>query len=614
MRKGVEEAMAKTGAAMFNMPKYQKGTSAEEILKNSRSINKKGTIKRLAKYMMNYKWLLLLALLMSVSGNLLMLVGPKLSGYAIDSIAGKGRVDFDSVFYYCAWMALFYAVSSVLSFALSSLMIKISQKTVKKMREDVFSSLMSLPVSYFDTHQTGEILSRMSYDIDTVNTSLSTDVVQILTSIITVTGSFIMMLTISPRLMLVFAFTIPMSFGLTKFITGKTRPLFRARSAALGRMNGFVEEMVAGQKTLKAYDREDYVMGKFKEKNEDAVCCYYNAEYYGSMTGPCVNFVNNLSLALITVFGAILYMRNAISIGNISSFVLYSRKFSGPINEAANVMNEFQSALAAAERVFRVIDEPKEAKDLADSAKLENCRGEVCASHVKFSYIEDRPIFTDLNFKAKSGKMIAIVGTTGAGKTTLINLLMRFYDVTDGAIYVDGTEIRHITRDSLRQSYAMVLQDTWLFYGTVFENIAYGKENATMEEVVAAAKAAKIHNYIMGLPNGYNTIISEEGTSISKGQKQLLTIARAMLLDANMLILDEATSNVDIRTEAQIQEAMCRLMQGKTCFVIAHRLSTIRNADEILLVKDGVIAEHGTHDELMAERGDYRQMYEAQME
>lgn len=605
--------MAKTGAAMFNMPSYQKGTDADEILKNSISADRKGTIRRLAGYMLNYKYLLLLALVMSVASNLFLLIGPKLSGYAIDNMIGAGQVRFDRVFYYCALMAAFYAVSSVLSFALSTLMIKISQKIIKKMREDVFASLMSLPVSYFDTHQTGEILSRMSYDIDTVNTSLSTDVVQILTSIITVAGSFIMMLTISPRLMLIFVFTIPMALGLTKFITGKTRPLFRERSAALGRMNGFVEEMAAGHRTLKAYNREQYVIDRFKEKNESAVVSYYNAEYYGAMNGPCVNFINNLSLALITIFGAILYMKNAISIGNISSFVLYSRKFSGPINEAANIMNEFQSALAAAERVFRIIDEPKEAADDADSIKLTDSRGSVEASHVKFAYVKDRAVFNDLNFAAKPGQMIAIVGTTGAGKTTLINLLMRFYDVDGGIISVDGNDIRHITRDSLRKSYAMVLQDTWLFHGTVFENIAYGKENATLEDVMAAAKAAKIHNYIMGLKDGYDTILSEE-TSISKGQKQLLTIARAMLLDANMLILDEATSNVDIRTEARIQEAMRQLMRGKTCFVIAHRLSTIRNADEILLVKNGVIAEHGTHEQLMAKRGEYRQMYEAQME
>ena len=332
------------------------------------------------------------------------------------------------------------------------------------------------------------------------------------------------------------------------------------------------------------------------------------------MTGPCVNFVNNLSLLLITVLGAILFMHGQISLGNISSFVLYSRKFSGPINEAANIMNEFQSALAAAERVFRVIDEVKEPEDSEMALVIHQPEGNVKLEHVQFGYREGQPIFRDLNLQADAGKMIAIVGSTGAGKTTIINLLMRFYDIQSGMICVDGNDIRQVTRRSLRGAYTMVLQDTWLFTGTVFDNIAYGKENATMEEVVAAAKAAKIHNYIMSLPKGYDTVITEEGTSISKGQKQLLTIARAMLLDANMLILDEATSNVDIRTESQIQEAMRKLMKDKTCFVIAHRLSTIQNADQIMVVGDGRIVEHGTHKELMQAKGVYCKMYMAQLE
>ncbi len=605
--------MPKTGADMFRMgPKIAKGTSAEEIYKNSRSINKKGTILRLGKYLMRSRWLLLLALLMSVSGNIFSLIGPKLSGIAIDYIGRKDGVMFDKVIYYCAWMAVFYAASSALSYALSVLMIHITQKTVHQMRKDVYDSLMRLPVAYFDTHQTGEILSRMSYDIDTVNTSLSTDLVQILTSVITVAGSFAMMLSISPKLILVFVFTIPMSFFITKFITGKTRPLFRERSASLGRMNGFVEEMVAGHKTLVAYNQEAGTIEKYAEKNEDAVTCYYNADYFGSMTGPCVNFINNLSLALITVFGAILYIKNQISLGNISSFVLYSRKFSGPINEAANVFNEFQSALAAAERVFRLIDETPEPADRQDAVPLSDVQGSVVFEKVNFGYIPGKTVLKNLDLNAKPGKLVAIVGETGAGKTTIINLLMRFYDINSGKILVDGQDYKGYTMYSLRKSFAMVLQDTWLFNGTVFENIAYGKENATMDEVVAAAKAAKIHNYICSLPNGYDTVLTEEGTNISKGQKQLLTIARAMLLDASMLILDEATSNVDIMTEADIQGAMVRLMQNKTCFVIAHRLSTIRNADEILVVKDGNIVEQGKHEELLKAKGVYYNMYKSQ--
>jgi len=607
--------MAKSGAEMFTGggPKIHKGTSAEEILNNSRSINKKGTIRRLGKYLFRYKFLMILALTMSFASNVFSLFGPRLSGLAIDNIeGGVGNVVFDKVFYYCGLMAGFYIISSILSYILSVLMVNISQKIIHKMREDVFGSLMKLPISYFDTHQTGEILSRMSYDIDTVNTSLSTDLVQLCTSLITVVGSFIMMASISTNLLLIFVITIPMSILITKFIVNKTRPLFRERSASLGRMNGFVEEMIAGQKTLKAYNQELNTIHKFKKKNEDAVMGYYNADYFGSMTGPFVNFINNLSLALITVFGAILYMQSAISLGNISSFVLYSRKFSGPINEAANIMGDFQSALAAAERVFRVIDEPKEAADIFGAKTLADVKGEVDVKDVNFGYVKGRPILKNLSFHAEPGKLVAIVGTTGAGKTTIINLLMRFYDINSGTITVDGNNILDITRDSLRKSYAMVLQDTWLFRGTVFDNIAYGKEHATLEEVIVAAKASKIHNYIIGLPQGYDTILSEEGTNISKGQKQLITIARAMLLDSNMLILDEATSNVDIRTESKIQDAMRKLMKEKTCFVIAHRLSTIQNADEILVVKAGNIVEQGTHIDLMEKKGTYYNMYVSQ--
>lgn len=576
---------------------------------------KKGVILRLGAYLLKFRGLLFLALLMSLFSNLLSLVGPKLSGLAIDAIEpGMGKVDFPRVYYYVVLMAVFFLFSSVLAYLLSVLMIHISQKIIYQMREDVFDSLTRLPVSYFDTHQTGEILSKISYDIDTINTSLSTDIIQILTSVITVVGSFAMMITISPVLVLVFVFTVPMSFFITKFLTGKTRPLFRARSASIGRLNGYVEEMIAGHKTIKAYNQEENVIKKFDEKNQEVVSAFYKADYYGTMTGPSVNFINNLSLSLITVFGAILFIQNAISLGNISSFVLYSRKFSGPINEAANIMNEFQSAIAAAERVFRLIDEPKEAPDIVGARELKDVYGDVNLMDVNFGYVPEKMILSGLNLHAKPGSLTAIVGPTGAGKTTIINLLMRFYDVDSGAVYVDNRETRTVTRDSLRKSYAMVLQDTWLFTGTVYENIAYGRENAAREEVIAAAKAARVHEFIQSLPDGYDTVLTEEGTNISKGQKQLLTIARAMLMDTNMLILDEATSNVDTRTEILIQQAMRNLMKDKTCFVIAHRLSTIRNADNILVVKDGKIAEQGTHQELMALDGVYKKMYYAQFQ
>lgn len=577
--------------------------------------NRKGTILRLGTYLMQYQYWVLLALALTIGSNLLALVGPMLSGYAIDAIEpGVGKVDFPRVFYYVEMMVVFYLFSSVLSYILAVLMIHISRKVVYQMREDVFTHLMELPVGYFDTHQTGDIISRISYDIDTVNTSLANDLIQILTTLITVVGAFSMMIAISLRLVLIFTFTVPLSILLTKLITGKTRPLFRLRSHKLGELNGFVEEMISGQKTLKAYHQEERTITKFDGKNEEAVEAYYRAEYYGSVVGPTVNFINNLSLTLVSVFGALLFLSGHMRVGSISSFILYSRKFSGPINEAANIMSELQSALAAAERVFMMIDEPSEIADREGAITLETVKGDVQLKDVSFGYTKEQCIIKHLNLHADPGKLVAIVGPTGAGKTTLINLLMRFYDVDNGQILVDNHNICDVTRASLRRAYAMVLQDTWLFEGTVFENIAYGKQGATIEEVTAAAKAAKIHSYIKRLPQGYATVLTDEGTNISKGQKQLLTIARAMLLEAPMLILDEATSNVDTRTEQQIQQAMRALMEHKTCFVIAHRLSTIQNADEILVVNHGEIVEQGTHLELMRQEGFYYQMYRAQFE
>ena len=584
-----------------------------------KTAGKKGTLLRLGGYLMRYKWYLVGAVALTVGSNLFSLIGPLLSGYAVDAIEpGPGKVIFEKVFYYAAWMAGFYVVSSIFSYLLQVLMIIISRKVAYQMRKDVFEKLLSLPVGYFDVHQGGDIISRISYDIDTVNMSLSNDVVQLLTTVITVSGAFFMMLVISPSLVLIFAFTMPLSMCITRYLTGKTRPLFRARSATLGELNGFAEEMVSGQRTLKAYCQEENTIRRFEEKNEKAMKAYYRAEYYGSIVGPMVNFINNLSLSMISVFGAILYLFGKMSMGNISSFVLYSRKFSGPINEAANIISDLQSSMAAAERVFRLLDELEEAADAPDAGELVEAKGEVELNHVRFGYNPAKTVIHDLSFHVKPGKMIAIVGPTGAGKTTLINLLMRFYDVDGGFITVDGEEIRMIKRDGLRRSYAMVLQDTWLFTGTIYENLAYGSlEGDTQkqeEQVRAAAKAAGIDGFIRRLPDGYRTVLSDEGTNISKGQKQLLTIARAMLLPARMLILDEATSDVDTRTEMKIQEAMRKLMEGKTCFVIAHRLSTIRNADHILVVNDGDVIQQGTHETLLNQEGLYRQMYLAQFE
>ncbi|MBE6604550.1 MAG: ABC transporter ATP-binding protein [Ruminococcaceae bacterium] len=578
----------------------------------------------MGKYLLRYPKTVLLALFLMLTSNLLALAGPMLSGRAIDAIElGRGAVDFDTVWLYGSLLIAFYTISGLLSYLLSILMVRLSQKIIYTMRREVFEHLTSLPVGYFDTHATGDIISHISYDIDTVNASLSHDLLHVLASIVTVAGALGMMFSISPALVLVFAVTIPVSILFTRYKTKRIRPLFKTRSRKLGELNGYAEEMLSGAKTIRAYSREDVIVSRFDTRNNDAVEAYFQADWHGAIIGPSVNFINNFSIALVTLFGGILYMLSTtrtdlapvfvLTLGGVSAFVQYSRKFSGPINELANIISELQSATAAAERVFRLIDEESETADTPDAVTLTDVQGEVDFSHVRFGYTESKTILHDLTLHAAPGTTVAIVGPTGAGKTTIINLLMRFYDVNSGSISVDGTEVRAATRRSLRSAFTMVLQDTWLFCGTIFDNITYGKENATMDEVIAAAKAAHIHHYIESLPNGYDTMLTDDGINISKGQRQLITIARAMLAGAPMLILDEATSNVDSRTEQQIGSAMKRLMQGRTSFVIAHRLSTIQNADVILVVKDGNVIESGNHEALMKKEGGfYKALYNSQ--
>ena len=580
-----------------------------------KKIHVSALLRRLWRYLGRNKLLLVLAMLLSVSSSVLSLYGPKISGQAINAIElGTGQVDFDTVFSCVLGMLVCYIAAGVLSYLLHIVVLRLSTGVSRQMRHDVFESLSALPVSYFDKYQTGDIISTITYDVDTVNQSLSTDLLQILQSVVTVVVSFVMMWSIAPALLLVFVFTIPATLLFTRWMTRRVRPLFRQRSARLGQLNGFVEEMLSGQKTIRAYGREDAVQQHFDEKNNAAVTAYTKAEANGTVTGPVVNCINNVSLALVCMYGSVLFLNGRIGLGDLSSFVQYSRRFSGPINEIANIIAELQSAFAAAERVFTLIDAQREPADAADAAELTEVCGDVRLENVDFSYLPGKPIIQNLNLHAKPGSLTAIVGPTGAGKTTIINLLMRFYDVDAGAIYVDGKELRTLTRQSLRKAYSMVLQDTWLFHGTIFENIAYGKPGATMDEVVAAAKAAHIHGYISRLPLGYDTVLSDNGSSISKGQKQLLTIARAMLLDAHILILDEATSNVDTRTEQHIQAAMRNLMKGKTCFVIAHRLSTIRSADHILVLDGGQVVEQGNHESLMARKGFYYRLYQSQFD
>ena len=571
-------------------------------------------LKRLWTYMRPHLWGLLLAAALSILGNVIGLVGPRLSGRAIDAILGEGGVDFPNVFRYALWMVGCYALSGAMTYALSRLMIRISRSIVFDMRRDAFNRLVSLPVSYFDRHQPGDVISRISYDIDTINTSLTHDLVQMAASLVTVVGSLLMMLSITPLLVLVFAVTIPLSMAVTRYRAKRVRPLFRERSAKLGAMNGFIEEITAGLKTIRAYGREEAFTRRFDGKNDEAVDAFYRADRFACINGPIVNCINNLSLALISFFGILLYMGGRVTLGNISSFVLYSRKFSGPINEFANIISDLQSALAAAERGFRLIDEEPEPADDPEARAMDDVRGHVEAQALRFSYEPGREILHGVDFVAPPGKVVAIVGETGCGKTTLINLLMRFYDADSGRITLDEHPIRSLPRADLRRAYTMVLQDTWLFYGTIRENIAYGKPDATEEKIVAAAKAAMIHGYIESLPQGYDTLLSDNAVNLSKGQKQLLTIARAILIDSPMLILDEATSNVDTQTERQIQSAMLRLMEGRTCFVIAHRLSTIQGADQILVMDKGAIVERGTHRELLSRRGTYYELYAAQFQ
>ncbi|MBQ8292814.1 MAG: ABC transporter ATP-binding protein [Bacilli bacterium] len=575
--------------------------------------NTKYALKRIGNYLYKFKWWLLLAFVLTILSNAFSLLGPLLSGYAIGAIElGEGLVNFDEMYKYASLLVIFYVLSSVLSFVLSILMMKISKKIVFKLREDAFRKILMLPISYFDTNQTGDIISKISYDIDTINTSLSTDLIHISTSLITVIGSFVSMLFISPILVLIFVVTIPISLLFTRFMIRKTSKLFRKRSYELGQLNGYVEEKITGIKSIKSYGIEEEIINGFDKHNIEATTASYLAEYYSSSTGPGVNFINNLSLSLICIFGSLLFIFGDFSLQQMSSFVLYSRKFSGPINEVANIFTDLQSSLAAGERVFNLIDAEAEIKDIDDAKIIEEVKGSISFENVNFSYEVNKPIIKNLSFNAKPGQMIAIVGPTGAGKTTIVNLLMRFYDIDSGNIILDDHSIYELKRADLRKNYAMVLQDTWLFEGTVFDNLAYGKKDATLEEVIVAAKLANIHGFIKRLPDGYNTILSDNGINISKGQKQLLTIARAMLLDAKMLILDEATSNVDTRTEIKIQEAMKNLMKNKTSFIIAHRLSTIKNADLILVVKDGNIVELGTHKELLNKQGFYYELFNSQ--
>jgi len=584
---------------------------------------KKGIFLRLGRYVLEQWPLFIFALILTLGANQLSLLGPKYSGAAIDAIELESGVDFVAVGHNIIRMLGCYLISAILSYVLSVTMIHLSQRIIYKMRKQVFEKLTTLPVGYFDTHATGDIISHLSYDIDTINSTLSHDLIQVMTSLYTVIGSLIFMWNISKPMILIFTITVPVSILFTRYRSKVVRPLFRARAKKYGELNGFAEEMLTGSRTISAYGRQEVISSRFNKINDEAMSAFYGAEYHSALLFPTINLINNISLTLVAVVGGILYMYSQngtflegslffISLGGIAQFVQYSRKFAGPINEFSNILHEFQSAFSAAERVFAILDEESEKADKPNAATLTEVVGDVSINDVTFGYTEDKTVLKNVNVTAKKGQTVAIVGPTGAGKTTIINLLMRFYDPQSGEILIDGVPSDDLKRAELRRAFTMVLQDTWLFYGTIYDNIVYGREDATPEEVYEAARSAKIASYIEGLPDGYNTILSDDGINISKGQKQLITIARAFLSKAPILILDEATSNVDSRTEQQIQNAMTELMKNKTCFIIAHRLSTIRNADTILVVKDGAIIEQGNHEQLIKKGGFYSSLYNSQ--
>ena len=617
----------KPNKTLFRKPSPTAVKLDEKKKESGKRMKKTAVIARLLSYFGAHKGLLSLALLLTVLANGIALIGPQLSEYAIDAIELESGVDLPRVGFFCLMMLISYAVSSILSYFLSIVMITISRRIVYRMRKEVFDHLLSLPVSYFDKTQTGDIISRLSYDIDTVNVSLSNDLVQILAGSITLVGSFAMMAKICPILLPIYLITVPILVAFTCYRVKKVKPLFRQRSARLGMLNGYAEEMLSGQKTIRAYGKEDVMIRRFDSHNHEAVEAYYAADYHGSVVGPGVNFINNLSISLISMLGALLFMLSgadelvlgslvlaAMTPGKLSAFILYSRKFLGPINETANIVSEIQSATSAAERIFRLLDEKCEAADreMPEILPESSAVGRFSIRNLDFAYTPEKPILKGIDLEVEAGKTVAIVGPTGSGKTTFVNLLMRFYECGEGKIFLDGIDIAKLPLDVLRRQFAMVLQDTWLFGASVAENIAYGSEGATREDVIEAAKTARIHELIERLPMGYDTVMDD--TNISKGQKQLITIARMLLVHHPILILDEATSNVDSRTETLLTEAMQAITRGRTSFIIAHRLSTVQNADVILVLKDGEIIEQGSHDELLDQKGFYASLYRSQFD
>ena len=583
----------------------------------------KGTLLRLGKYLKPYRMSLLLVILVAVTSVIFTIISPKIMAKITDELfrpilekvsgnTNPAPIDFNYIGRIISILIILYVLSSLFSYLQQYVMAGVAQKVVYSLRRDIDEKLARLPLKFFDSHTNGELLSRFTNDVDNISGTLQQSITQVITAITTIVGVLIMMLSISVTLTLISIIVIPLSGILMMLVVKRSQKYFIGQQKTLGQLNGHIEEMYTGHNVVKAFGHEKKSIAEFDEINERLYGVGWRAQFLSGLMMPIINFIGNLGYVFVAVVGGVLVTKGRISVGDIQAFIQYNRQFTQPISQVAQISNIIQSTVASAERVFDLLDEEEMIKEVENPINPKENRGAVEFEHVKFGYQDDRILINDMNIKAEPGQMVAIVGPTGAGKTTLVNLLLRFYEVNGGRILVDGVDITKMNRADLRSKFGMVLQDTWLFNGTIRDNIAYGKEHATEEEIINAAKAAHADHFIRVLPDGYDTILNEEVSNISQGQKQLLTIARALLANPEIMILDEATSSVDTRTELQIQNAMKTLMKGRTSFVIAHRLSTIREADVILVMKDGDVIETGNHETLMSQNGFYADLYNSQ--
>ena len=602
------------------MPRPMGGPGKKSLEKAK---NFKGTTKKLInEYLSKYKIALIIVFIFAIGSTIFTIVGPKILGNAtteifngiVGKISGGTGIDFGKIGKILLTLIGLYVISALFSFIQGFTMTGVAQKITYKLREDISKKINRLPMKYFDKKTHGEVLSVITNDVDTLSANLNQSITQIITSFCTLIGILVMMFSISWQMTLISLVILPISALLVKNIVGKSQKYFKSQQDYLGHVNGQVEEVYGGLNIVKVFNAEGKVTNEFKKANDNLYHSAWKSQFLSGLMFPVMNFIGNVGYVAVAVTGGYLAIQGIITVGNIQSFIQYNKQFTQPINQIAQISSMLQAMVAAAERVFEFLEEEEEKDTAKQGTSVEQLKGNVKFDHVKFGYAPETTIINDFNCDVKDGQKIAIVGPTGAGKTTMVKLLMRFYDVTDGAILVDGINIKDFERGDLRKMFGMVLQDTWLFGGTVKENIKYGKEDATDDEVIQAAKAAHVHHFIKTLPNGYNSVLNEESSNVSAGQKQLLTIARVILTDPKVLILDEATSSIDTRTEIQIQKAMDNLMKGRTSFIIAHRLSTIKNADLILVMNHGDIVEQGTHEELLAKGGFYSDLYNSQFE